>query len=293
MSATRAIGLLFALSALASLALVVVYLLGGQPQVEGTLLAASLGALGTGIVMWAVRLLDAPEISERRHTLTSPPETREEVIGTADLARIGRRTFLVRMLLGAGGALVAALAVPVLSLGPQPGRVLFQTPWRAGLRVVNDDGTPLRPDELGFDTVRTVFPEGAIGSHDAATILVRVRPSELQLDGPATRWTPAGCVGYSKICTHAGCPVGLYRAEDHALLCPCHQSTFDVLRGAVPTFGPAARPLPQLPLGVDDEGFLVALGDFPEPIGPSFWNLTHNRDGAEIVDDGDPAEQSE
>jgi ubiquinol-cytochrome c reductase iron-sulfur subunit len=84
-------------------------------------------------------------------------------------------------------------------------------------------------------------------------------------------------VGYSKICTHAGCPVGLYRAADHSLLCPCHQSTFDVLRGAVPTFGPAARPLPQLPLDVDDQGNLVARSDFLEPVGPSFWDVTHTK----------------
>jgi ubiquinol-cytochrome c reductase iron-sulfur subunit len=71
---------------------------------------------------------------------------------------------------------------------------------------------------------------------------------------------------------------GIVRAEDNALLCPCHQSTFDVLRGAVPTFGPAARRLPQLPMGVDDDGYLVALDDFPEPVGPSFWNVTHEVD---------------
>ncbi|HYP22826.1 MAG TPA: Rieske (2Fe-2S) protein, partial [Actinomycetota bacterium] len=95
--------------------------------------------------------------------------------------------------------------------------------------------------------------------------------------GEGAEWAPEGCVGYSKICTHAGCPVGLYRAQAHELLCPCHQSTFDVLRGAVPTFGPADRPLPQLPRGVDDEGVLIALGDFPEPVGPGFWNLRDGR----------------
>jgi ubiquinol-cytochrome c reductase iron-sulfur subunit len=36
-------------------------------------------------------------------------------------------------------------------------------------------------------------------------------------------------------------------------------------------FGPAARPLPQLPLTVDSEGYLAALHDFDEPVGPSFW----------------------
>jgi ubiquinol-cytochrome c reductase iron-sulfur subunit len=94
------------------------------------------------------------------------------------------------------------------------------------------------------------------------------------LPGERAAWAPEGCVGYSKICTHAGCPVGLYRSEAHQLLCPCHQSTFDVLRGAVPVFGPAARPLPQLPMEVDADGYLVARGDFHEPVGPSFWNVT-------------------
>ncbi len=74
---------------------------------------------------------------------------------------------------------------------------------------------------------------------------------------------------YSRVCTHAGCPVNLYREQDEALFCPCHQSTFDVVRGCIPTFGPAARALPQLPLGVDDDGFLVALDDYQEQVGPT------------------------
>jgi ubiquinol-cytochrome c reductase iron-sulfur subunit len=101
--------------------------------------------------------------------------------------------------------------------------------------------------------VTTVFPEG----HEEGR----------------SDWAPEGCLAYSKICTHAGCPVGLYRAEAGELLCPCHQSTFDVYTGAVPVFGPAARPLPQLPLDVNEEGYLVAQGDFSAPVGPSFWNL--------------------
>lgn len=292
MTPTRVVGGAFAVSALASIGLVVVYILGGQPQVEGILLALALGAMGGGIVLWAIRLLDAPTIAKDRPSLASSEEDRAEAAGAVELDQIARRTFLVRMLLGAGAAVAAALAIPVFSLGPQPGRDLFRTPWRAGTRLVTDDGLPLRPDDLALGSVRTVFPEGSIGSPDAVTLLVKVRPSELQLDGDRAGWAPDGCVGYSKICTHAGCPVGLYRAEDNALLCPCHQSTFDVLRGAVPTFGPAARPLPQLPMGVDDEGYLVALGDFPEPVGASFWNLTHES-GPEPVDDADPADVSE
>ena len=278
MTAERLVATCLVMSALSSVALVIVFLVGGQPQVEGVLLGLALGGLGTGIVIWAIRLLVAPIEIEERHPLASAEAMRTEAASTVDIGSITRRTLLVRLLLGAAGALAAALAIPVLALGPSPGRELFQTPWRAGLRIVGEDGLPIRPADLAIGSVRTVFPEDAIGSADAVTLLIKVRPSELQLDAERTRWAPQGCVGYSKICTHAGCPVGLYRAEEHALLCPCHQSTFDVLRGAVPTFGPAARALPQLPMEVDDEGYLVARGDFPEPVGPSFWNLTHAGD---------------
>jgi ubiquinol-cytochrome c reductase iron-sulfur subunit len=292
MTATRAVAACFVATVVASIALMGVYILGGQPQVEGILLAIALGGLGAGIVVWAIRLLDAEVEVEERHPLASSAEVRAAAGTAADVERITRRTLLVRLLVGAGAALAAALAIPVLSLGPQQGHSLFQTAWRAGTRLVGEDGDPIRPEDVGMQSVRTVFPEGAVGSADAATLLVRVSRSDLQLDGERLAWAPEGCIGYSKICTHAGCPVGLYRAEDNALLCPCHQSTFDVLRGAVPTFGPAARPLPQLPIGVDDDGYLVALGDFPEPVGPSFWNLTH-RNGAEVVDDADTEEVSE
>ena len=293
MTATRATAACFIGSALASVALVVVYVLGGHPQVEGLLLTAALGGLGAGVVVWAVRLLDAPVLIEDRHPLASPDEVRAEASGAADVGSITRRRFLVRLLAGAGAALLAALAIPTLSLGPGPARALFQTPWRSGVRIVDEDGRAVRPGDLDVGSVRTVFPEQSIGSADAVTLLIKVRPSDLQLSDERRGWAPEGCIGYSKICTHAGCPVGLYRAEDNALLCPCHQSEFDVLRGAVPVSGPAARPLPQLPMGLDDDGYLVALGDFPEPIGPSFWNLTHTDDGAEVIDDADPRDGSE
>ena len=279
MTPTRAVAAAFVLSALASVALVVVYVIGGNAQVEGVLLALALGGIGAGIVIWAIRLLDVPIEVEEHESLSSSPAQRSEAVSAAELETISRRRFLVRLLVAAGAALTAALAIPAFSLGPQPGRALFTTGWRSGSRVVDADGMPVRPGDLGPGTVRTVFPEGAIGRADAATLLIKVRPSDLQLEGERAEWAPEGAIGYSKICTHAGCPVGLYRAEDNALLCPCHQSTFDVLRGAVPTFGPAVRPLPQLPMGLDGDGYLVALSDFPEPVGPSFWNVTHEVDG--------------
>jgi ubiquinol-cytochrome c reductase iron-sulfur subunit len=116
-----------------------------------------------------------------------------------------------------------------------------------------------------------VFPEGSPGSADGQAVLIRVAPGLLHPKPGREDWSPGGLVAYSKICTHAGCPVGLYQADSHQLLCPCHQSTFDVLRHAIPQIGPAAAPLPQLPLAIDADGYVVARGDFSEPVGPSFW----------------------
>jgi ubiquinol-cytochrome c reductase iron-sulfur subunit len=272
----RIITLALLASIVASAGLLVVYIfLGGNPQAEGVLLAIALGGVGIAIVVWAVGLMHAPIESEPRHPLASTSEAHEATEEALDLDSITRRRFLVRLLGGAGAFLAAALVVPAFSLGPQPGRSLFRTAWRSGSRVVGTDGKPIRADSLGENSVATVFPQDAVGRADSQTLLIKVRPEDLQLAADRKAWAPNGIVAYSKVCTHAGCPVGLYRAQEHALLCPCHQSTFDVLRGAVPTFGPAARPLPQLPLEIDGEGYLVATGDFPEPVGPAFWNLTH------------------
>ncbi|MDQ4126093.1 MAG: ubiquinol-cytochrome c reductase iron-sulfur subunit [Actinomycetota bacterium] len=279
MNAQRAATIAFAVSIAASLGLVGVYWAGGDAQAEGVLLGLALGGLGVGVVVWATQLMDSPVETEEREELASPPSVVEDPGGAGD--DVTRRSFLVRMLSAAGGTLVAALAIPSLSLGPRPGQSLFRTAWTKGARVVDSEGRALKPLDLVPDSVTTVYPEGQVGSEDAQTLVLRVDEDLLQLAGERASWAPGGCVGYSKICTHAGCPVGLYRAQAHELLCPCHQSTFDVLRGAVPTFGPADRPLPQLPMGLDDEGYLVALGDFPEPVGPGFWNL----DSTDRLDD--------
>jgi ubiquinol-cytochrome c reductase iron-sulfur subunit len=270
----RLISAAFGLSMAASLALMVVYVLGGQPQIEGSLLAVALGSLGIGIVLWASELLDEPERVEEREPLATPEEGRRDATEALGVEQVTRRRVLVRLVGGAIGTLGAALAIPSLSLGPSPGRDLFETPWTSGSRVVGFDGEPLRPADVVLGGVSTVFPDGNVGSAEAQAILLKVEEDLLRLPEGSSGGAVEGCIAYSKICTHAGCPVGLYRAEAHELLCPCHQSTFDVLRGAVPVFGPAARPLPQLPLGVDADGFLIAMGDFPAPVGPSFWNLT-------------------
>ncbi len=184
-----------------------------------------------------------------------------------------RRKLLVGL---AGGALVAfgaALIAPIRSLGPRPGGGLKRTAFAGGARIVRQDGTPVRADELNVDGVITVWPEGHTHDADAPTLLIRTRASQdLVAREGREDWTVDGIVAYSKLCTHTGCPVGLYQAEEGLLLCPCHQSTFDVLDGARPVFGPAARSLPQLPLDVDRDGFLVATADFSDPVGPGFWD---------------------
>jgi len=278
-TASRGVALALAISIVASLALVVIYVADGSVQLQGIALALALGGMGTAIVIWAVGLIDAPIEVEERHSFM--PAQRPAAVPGVAAEEITRRRFLTRLLTGAGAILATALVLPAFSLGPQPGTDLFRTAWGRGLRLVDSGNRPVRPGDLVLDSVTTVFPQGFVGRADSQTLLIKVRPSDLELPTGREAWVPEGCVAYSKVCTHAGCPVGLYRAKEHLLLCPCHQSTFDVLRGAVPVFGPAARPLPQLPIEVDAEGYLAALGDFPDPIGPGFWDMTHTpADGA-------------
>jgi ubiquinol-cytochrome c reductase iron-sulfur subunit len=271
-----AIAGLFGVAGLAGVALLGLYILGGQTQLEAVLLAVCLGGIGVGIVVWAQRLLPNEVTIEERgsHEPTAPakPVVRED---PAAHGSITRRSLLMRTLGLAFGGLAAALAVPVLSLGPAPNASRFHTPWRAGLRLVGLDGQPVTANDVPIDGVMTVFPEGLPGSANGQTVLIHVTPDLLRLPADRASWAPDGFVAYSKLCTHAGCPVGLYRAGEHRLICPCHQSTFDVLDGAVPSFGPAARPLPQLPIRLEADGTFTALGDFPEPVGPSFWDMSH------------------
>jgi ubiquinol-cytochrome c reductase iron-sulfur subunit len=270
----RAVALAFGLSTLAGLGLAAVYLAGGQPQLEGALLFVSLGGLGAGLTLWVHRLMPSGVVTEPRRPSGSPAEDRRAMEESLERAEtMGRRRFLTRMLLAAAGALGIAALFPIRSLGPSPGRSLLETSWRRGLRLVDRDGVPVRATDLVADSVTTVFPEGHVGEADAQTLLIKVDPQDLDLPPGREDWVPEGNLAYSKVCTHAGCPVGLYRAETSELLCPCHQSTFDVLRGAEPVFGPATRPLPQLPIEVDADGFLVASGGFSAPVGPGFWDL--------------------
>ncbi|HEV8624180.1 MAG TPA: Rieske 2Fe-2S domain-containing protein [Acidimicrobiia bacterium] len=266
----------FGLATVAAVALSVVFWRGGQPQAEGILLAVVSGGLGVGIVLWARLATPQDHVTEERHLVGSTEEQVEALASDFEAggAAFGRRRLLVGLLASAGAAFGAALVFPIRSLGPRPGKGFKRTAYADGrLRLVTAEGEPVRVDDLPLDGVVTVWPEGHTHDGDAPTLLIRTRPEQDLRARPGRRdWTIDGVVAYSKLCTHVGCPVGLYQAELGLLLCPCHQSTFDVLDGARPIFGPAARSLPQLPLGRNEQGELIALGDFSGPVGPGFWD---------------------
>jgi ubiquinol-cytochrome c reductase iron-sulfur subunit len=267
----------FVASMLASLGLTVVYAAGGQPQLEGVLLGVALGGVAVGLVLFGRHMLPGGRFVEPRDVVPHATAERPGVAAAFDAGAepIERRRLLVRAFGGAIALLGVAAVFPIRSLGTRPGRSLQRTQWRSGLRAVGDDGRPVRADELETNSVVTVFPQGHVESADSQTLLIRL-PSDVAAPGPSD-WTAGGVVAFSKICTHAGCPVGLYQAETYELFCPCHQSTFSVLDGARPTFGPATRRLPQLPIGVDDQGYVVALSDYDEPVGPGFWTRPGDR----------------
>ena len=245
---------------------------GDNTQLEGVFAFGALLGIGVGLIVWANGLLADGQHEDHREPLRGSPEDRAVV--NEEISRgsqIQRRTLLRRTLLLAGGAVGASVAVPLRSLGPSPGGKLLHTSWSNGVRVATQDGTVVRAQDVPLDGLLTVFPEHALGSADSQVVMVRVDPSLLQLAPGRANWAPQGIVAYSKVCTHAACPVGLYQADTHRLLCPCHQSAFDVLHAARPVSGPAAWPLPQLPLTIDADGTLRATGDFSEPIGPGWW----------------------
>jgi ubiquinol-cytochrome c reductase iron-sulfur subunit len=266
----------FLVAMVAALGLAVVYWQGGQTQLEGALLAVVTGGIGVGIVLWAKHFMPGGEVSEDREPLASTEVDREAFTRDfeAGESTLRSRRLLLTSAIGAATAFGAALLFPIRSLGPRPGGGLKRTAYsRGGVRVVQRDGTPVKAERLPDDSVVTVWPEGHIEDADAPTLLIRTRSDqEFKPRDGRDDWTVEGIVAYSKLCTHVGCPVGLYQAEEGLLLCPCHQSTFDVLDGARPIFGPAARSLPQLPLDVDDEGYIVARADFSGPVGPGFWD---------------------
>jgi ubiquinol-cytochrome c reductase iron-sulfur subunit len=269
----RIIVLALATSIAGSAGFATTFSLGGQTQLEGLFIALGFGGIGVALVVWAKHLLDSREATEEFEPF-GEEEERSELVRTfkEEGEGVRRRRFLVKMLGGAAAALGAAAVFPVRGLGPSPGRELFETAWTAGARLFTETGEPVRAADLDVGGVVTVFPEGRLNAVSAQALLIRLVPEELDLPDDRSDWAPEGLVAFSKICTHAGCPVGLYDRARNELFCPCHQAVYDVPSGAVPIGGPAARRLPQLPIGIDDDGFLVARGDFAEPVGPSFWH---------------------
>ena len=265
----------FLASAAAGIGLAATYALGGNTQLEGLLLGLALLGIAFGLILWSHRLLPTEPVVSERGELASPAEVDEEVAEVLERGGLTRRKAIGRSLGLAVAAIGAGLALPVRSLGPSPGRALLETPWGAGRkRLVTSDGRPVLAASVPMDGLVTVFPEGKPGSADGQAVLMRVDPALVRPWRGRETWSPDGLVAYSKICTHAGCPVGLYQPEDHTLVCPCHQSTFAVLDGAKPLVGPAAVALPQLPLAIDPDGTVVSLGEFSDPVGPGFWHRT-------------------
>ena len=272
--AVAAIGWSFLLSFAASVTITVVYAVGGQAQIEGAMLFVILGSIAVGLVLWAGHLMPQQQhIQDRKLTFEQPEETREaEEAFVEGAEQIGRRKFLGRLLGAALAGLGVALLFPIRSLGTRPGRSLFTTSWRAGTRAVRVDGTPVRAADLVADTVLTVFPEGHTDAADSQTLLIKTAPGSFHPKPGRETWSPEDIVAFSKICTHAGCPVGLFEASTNQLFCPCHQSVFSVPQSCKPIKGPATQPLPQLPISIDGSGYIIAQSDFHDPVGPEFWN---------------------
>jgi ubiquinol-cytochrome c reductase iron-sulfur subunit len=232
----------------------------------------ALGGVAVSLFVFARRMLPGGHFVQVREEHPESPGERASVAAAFESGAepIERRSLVLKMFGLAVGLLGLAALFPIRSLGTRPGNSLRVTEWKRGARAITRNGEPVRLEEVDVNTVLTVFPDGHPDSADSQTVILRMPPN-VRAPGPAN-WTVDGVCAFSKICTHAGCPVGLYQAETQELFCPCHQSTFSVRDGCKPTFGPATRKLPQLPIGVDGQGYVVALGDFREPVGPGFWS---------------------
>ncbi len=304
--AERQIATFFGLSSVMAILFVVAYFsfdigddpdlflgLGASNVFLGLTLGLALLFIGIGAIQWSRKLMNDTEIVEMRHPVGSSEEDKEVSLaglhaGIED-SGIARRPMIRNSLLGAMGTLALPAVIALRDLGPLPGDKLFSTVWRDGMRVVNDvSGTPIRPESIEIGQLINAEPEIffngepygeetiegeelLIGKTKAPIIVVRMQPDDITPAKGREDWGVDGILAYSKICTHVGCPISLWEQQSHHLLCPCHQSTFDLADNAKVIFGPAARALPQLPLAVDDEGYLIATDDFDEPVGPSFW----------------------
>ena len=303
--AERQIAAMFGLSSIFAILFVVSYFVfkvgedttiiggyGASNVALGVTLGMALLLIGIAAIQWARKLMSDVEIVEMRHPARSSDEDREIAITSfkqgVDDSAIARRPLIRNSMLGALAMLGLPAIVVLRDLGPLPDDKLAHTVWTKGMRVVNDvAGTPIRPEEVEIGQLINAEPGVFFEEKDgeplyegvrlqqakakAAAIVVRMRPSDITPAPGRENWGVEGILCYSKICTHVGCPISLWEQQTHHLLCPCHQSTFDLADNGKVIFGPAARPLPQLPIMVDSEGYLVAQRDFDEPVGPSYW----------------------
>src|SRR6516164_6734216 len=296
-TAERIVAACFILSMLASIGFIAAYVGLEVHSVDATLrsnlalcrsMSVAFLAVAVGAVIWVRNIMPDVEQVEERHPLAATQQERAAFAKTfkegAEASGFVKRPLLRRTLIAASVPLAVAPLVILRDLGPLPGTSLRHTVWRRGMRmVVYGPNTPLRAADFSIPgQMITVAPEGYTENQDvlakAVTIIIKFAPGVLVPNRPGQpgtimNWTVDDIVAYSKICTHVGCPVALYEQTTHHILCPCHQSTFDATNGAQVLFGPAPRPLPQLPIGVDSNGFLIATSDFHEPVGPAFWEL--------------------
>jgi ubiquinol-cytochrome c reductase iron-sulfur subunit len=280
------VALLLLAATVCSIGFVFVYADDGLPhqtQWGGLALAAALGCLAAALIVVARRLV----VTEHRTEDYPEPESPADQVEIAQMARESTSRFTRKRMLAAlgglaGGSLGLAMLTPAVSLGPLlSSHRLLETPWRPGRRLVDENDVPIRADDIEEGAFYTAYAEGA--SHDeigSPLVVVRVAPGELKLPRARRRWAPGGIVAYSKICTHAGCAIALYRKPTFreidprpALVCPCHYSTFDAGGGGTVISGPAGRDLPQLPLAVGADGVLIARGNLSAPPGPSWWGV--------------------
>jgi ubiquinol-cytochrome c reductase iron-sulfur subunit len=239
--------------------------------------------IGIGLVAWGKYLMPRGPFVEERHTLAND-EADREAFAAAIVERGGgivKRRKVLAGLLGGGMGIFGIVALfPLLrSLGPLPKGTLFHTDWRKGTYAVDSSGRRITQGELTVGSIVTIYPEGKQntdrGQAVDQTVLIRISNENFTTQKGRETWGPKGYIAYSKVCTHLGCPVGLYEQQLQLLVCPCHQSMFNATNGAIPQFGPAPRPLPQLPLYIDTDGYIRAQDDYNQPVGPGFWERSN------------------
>jgi ubiquinol-cytochrome c reductase iron-sulfur subunit len=255
------------------------YWVNAKPWTLGATMGGGLTFLGIGLIAWGKYLMPRGPFVEERHELANSEDDRN-ALAAAIVERGGgvvKRRKMLAGLLGGGLGIFGIVAMfPLLrSLGPLPKGTLFSTDWKKGTYLVDITGRRVHQGDLAIGSIVTVYPAGLEntdrGQAVDQTVLIRISDENFTTQKGRETWGPAGYLAYSKLCTHLGCPVGLYEQELQLLVCPCHQSMFDVTNGAIPQFGPAPRPLPQLPLYIDADGYLRSQDGYDQPVGPGFW----------------------